>query len=114
MFTTVTKSPEGQNYEQNATDASDNITLLAMAQRWPAETYTSLFARALFQAERVKRAAQQSEHLTLIETRTGLNDLLNRRRRGDNVVGALLGTEGSHALDGSLKTLIAFMRLGFA
>lgn len=113
MFTTVTKSPEGQNYEQNATDASDNITLLAMAQRWPAETYTSLFARALFQAERVKRAVQQSEHLTLIETRTGLNDLLDRRRRGDNVVGALLGTEGSHALDGQLENIDRLYAAGF-
>ena len=113
MFTTVTKSPEGQNYEQNATDAADNITLLAMAQRWPAETYASLFARALFQAERVKQAAQQSEHLTLIETRTGLNDLLNRRRGGANVVGALLGTEGSHALDGQLENIDRLYAAGF-
>ena len=41
MFTTVTKSPRGQNYEQNATDTADNITLLAMAQRWPAEPMTA-------------------------------------------------------------------------
>ena len=33
MFTTVTKSPQGQNYKENATDTADNITLLAMAQR---------------------------------------------------------------------------------
>ncbi|GIR70581.1 MAG: hypothetical protein CM15mP74_18320 [Halieaceae bacterium] len=41
MFTTVTKSPQGQNYEQNATDTADNITLLAMAQRWPAALLTA-------------------------------------------------------------------------
>ena len=35
MFATVTKSPRGQNYEENQTDTADNITLLAMAQRWP-------------------------------------------------------------------------------
>ena len=113
MFTTVTKSPQGQNYEENATDTADTITLLAMAQRWPAETYASLFARAMFQAERVKQAAQQSEHLTLIETRTGLNDLLNRRRGGANVLGALLGTEGSHALDGQLENIDRLYAAGF-
>ena len=41
MFTTVTKSPQGQNYEQNATDTADNITLLAMAQRWPLRLLTA-------------------------------------------------------------------------
>ena len=50
MFTTVTKSPRGQNYDRNASDAPDNISILALAQRWPAETQHSLFARALLQA----------------------------------------------------------------
>ena len=60
MFTTVTKSPQGRNYKQNATDRADNITLLAMAQRWPAATFDSLFARAMLQADRVQGAAAQS------------------------------------------------------
>jgi hypothetical protein len=34
MFTVVTKSPKGQNYESNTAD-SDNITSLAIAQLWP-------------------------------------------------------------------------------
>ena len=47
IFTTVTKSPQGQNYEENANDTADNIMLLAMAQRWPAATFHRLFTRAM-------------------------------------------------------------------
>ena len=113
MFTTVTKSPRGQNYEQNATDAADNITLLAMAQRWPAETYDSLFARAMLQADRVTAAAAQHPQLTLITSQSELSQLLAQRRRGDAVVGALLGTEGSHALDGKLENIDRLYAAGF-
>ena len=42
MLTTVTKSPSGQNYESNSADAGDNITLLALVQRWPLATRDSL------------------------------------------------------------------------
>ena len=113
MFTTVTKSPKGQNYEQNAADAADNITLLAMAQRWPAETYDSLFARAMLQADRVTAAAAQHPQLTLITSQSELSQLLAQRRRGDAVVGALLGTEGSHALDGKLENIDRLYAAGF-
>ena len=113
MFTTVTKSPRGQNYEQNAADAADNITLLAMAQRWPAETYDSLFARAMLQADRVTAAAAQHPQLTMITSQSELSQLLKQRRRGDLVVGALLGTEGSHALDGKLENIDRLYAAGF-
>ena len=113
MFTTVTKSPKGQNYEQNASDTADNITLLALAQRWPAAAYDSLFARAMVQAGRVQAAAEHSPQLTLITTQAELRELLARRSRGDSIVGALLGTEGSHALDGRLDNIGSLFAAGF-
>ena len=113
MFTAVTKSPRGQNYEQNASDTADNITLLAMAQRWPAEAHDSLFARAMLKAGRVQEAAEHSPQLTLITTQAELRELLARRSRGDNIVGALLGTEGSHALDGKLENIGGLFGAGF-
>ena len=113
MFTAVTKSPRGQNYEKNASDTADNITLLAMAQRWPAEAYDSLFARAMLQAGRVQAAAEHSPQLTLITTQAELRELLARRSRGDSIVGALLGTEGSHALDGKLENIGGLFGAGF-
>ena len=48
MLTVVTKSPSGQNYDSNSADASDNITLLALIQRWPLRTRNSLFERAMY------------------------------------------------------------------
>ena len=48
MFTTVTKSPAGQNYNSNETAARDNITALAIVQGWPIKTWTSLTERAIF------------------------------------------------------------------
>ena len=113
MFTAVTKSPRGQNYEQNASDTADNITLLAMAQRWPAEAHDSLFARAMLQAGRVQEAAEHSPQLTLITTQADLTELLARRGRGDSIVGALLGTEGSHAIDGKLENIGGLFGAGF-
>ena len=113
MFTTVTKSPRGQNYDRNASDAPDNISLLGMAQRWPAETQKSLFARAMLQAERVHAAAQQHPQLTLIRSRSDLQALLAQRLDGNLIVGALLGTEGSHALDGELENIERLYAAGF-
>ena len=113
MFTTVTKSPQGQNYDRNASDAADNITLLALAQRWPEAAYDSLFARAMLQAERVLTAAQHSSQLTLIRSQTDLSTLLSKRAKGQRIVGALLGTEGSHALDGELENIDRLYDAGF-
>ena len=113
MFTTVTKSPRGQNYDRNASDAADNITLLALAQRWPEAAYDSLFARATLQAERVLTAAEHSSQLTLIRSQTDLSTLLSKRAKGQRIVGALLGTEGSHALDGELENIDRLYAAGF-
>ena len=106
MFTTVTKSPSGQNYERNSSDASDNITLLAMAQRWPMATWTSLAERALFQADKLyKLAARDPDNLMLIRSRIELAEFLERRQSNPTLIGGLLGTEGSHALDGDLDNI---------
>lgn len=114
MFTTVTKSPSGQNYERNSSDASDNITLLAMAQRWPMATWTSLAERALFQADKLyKLAARDPDNLMLIRSRIELAEFLQRRQSNPTLIGGLLGTEGSHALDGDLDNIQRLFNNGF-
>ncbi|HEY8459487.1 MAG TPA: peptidase M19, partial [Blastocatellia bacterium] len=52
-FTVVTKTPRGMNIESNAGD-TDNITPLAMAERWPVTSWLSLLQRALYQARRLQ------------------------------------------------------------
>ena len=113
MFTTVTKSPRGQNYEHNATEAPDNITLLAIAQRWPSDAYDSLFARAVLQGERVQALATASPQFVLVRSQSDLAALLSRRLAGEDIVGGLLGTEGSHALDGELDNIDRLFAAGF-
>ena len=105
MLTTVTKSPSGQNYESNSADAGDNITLLALVQRWPLATRDSLFARAVYQAERLHKFASESDVLELVTSSEELKQVLKAREEGSPVVAALLGTEGSHALDGDLANI---------
>ncbi len=114
MFTTVTKSPSGQNYELNSSDASDNITLLVMAQRWPSITWTSLAERALFQADKLHYlTAHDPDNLMLVRSRIDLAEFLQRRQSNSTLIGGLLGTEGSHALDGDLENIQRLFNRGF-
>ena len=113
MFTTVTNSPRDQNYEHNVTDAPDNITLLGLAQRWPADARDSLLGRALLQGERVRSAVTAHPDFFFIQSRSDLEALLERRALGQNAVGALLGTEGAHALDGELDNIERLYGAGF-
>ena len=113
MFTTVTKSPRGQNYEHNVTDAPDNITLLGLAQGWPADARNSLLERALLQGERVRSAVAAHPGFAFIQSKSDLEALIARRARGEKAVGALLGTEGAHALDGELDSIERLYAAGF-
>jgi membrane dipeptidase len=84
MFTSVTKSPSGQNYDKNSASADDNITSLVMIQTWPTDTWSSLTARALFQAEKLHTmAAQAPKEFMLILNANDLKSLLARRAQGD-------------------------------
>ena len=114
MFTTVTKSPRGQNYEKNETSASDNITALAVVQRWPIKTWSSLAERAIFQADKVhKLAANDSDNFFLIKSQSDLSNFIQKRYLNKSLVGGLIGTEGSHALDGDLANVKRLYDEGF-
>jgi len=114
MFTSVTKSPRGQNYEKNSTDTADNITLVALLQAWPPATWNSLTARALYQAQKLNSFADRApDELAVILSAGDLDSLLTRREKGESVVGGVLGTEGSHALDGKLKNIQVLYDAGF-
>lgn len=114
MFTSVTKSPAGQNYEKNSTQARDNITLLAVLQRWPVRTWSNLTERALYQAERLRQlAADDPDELIVITSQDDLERVMAARNGGSKVVGGLLGTEGSHALEGELANIDRLYAAGF-
>jgi len=112
-FTVVTKTPRGQNIESNSA-ASDNITLLALAERWPPSTWTSLLQRALYQARRLQQAAAESNgKLTVIRTGRDLVTFLEKRKKNRNMVAGFLGIEGAQALDGDVANLDRLSDAGF-
>ncbi|MBL4673034.1 MAG: membrane dipeptidase [Arenicella sp.] len=114
MFTTVTKSPSGLNYDLNSADASDSITKLAIVQRWPTATWRSLTARALHQADRLHSFEEQNPNdLMIIKSKADLANFTTKRLSNTTLVGGLLGTEGSHALDGKLANVQTLFGAGF-
>ena len=114
VFTSVTKTPAGQNYESNSADARDNITFLALAQRWPPRTWGSLTERALYQGGRLAAIAEaEPETLALLRSPADLAGLLENREAGAETIGAVLGIEGAHALDGDLASIDRLFEAGF-
>ena len=113
VFTAVTKSPRGLNYERNDAN-SDNIFWLALAQRWPPSTWNSLTARALFLAKRFDRTAFSSNgKLVPIRTSEDLANYLRRRKEDRRNTAGLLGIEGAQALDGKLENLEPLFQAGY-
>ena len=113
MFTTVTKSPWGQNIESNPSD-SDAVTLLALLQAWPPGTWTSLLERSLHQARKLHRAADRSDgRLRVVTSRAELEAFLTARTDDPTLVAGLLGIEGAHTLEGDLESLDRVYDAGF-
>ncbi|AVO36427.1 dipeptidase [Pukyongiella litopenaei] len=106
VFTAVTKSPAGQNYDSNTSDAFDNITLLAVSQRWPLRSWTSLRERAIYQAEKLHEVEARSDgQLKIIRDRADLDAVLAARAEGKAITGGILGIEGAHPLEGDIANL---------
>lgn len=105
VFSSVSKSPKGQNYDSNSAD-SDNITLLTFAQLQPPRTWTSLLQRSLHHADKLEKAARKSNgSLRLLRSRRDLDRLIADREDGKQVTGALFSVEGLHNLEGDFDNL---------
>lgn len=114
-FTIVTKTPYvwKMNIERND-DSSDNITILAIAERWPTATWSSLTQRALYQAKKLRdTAARSGGKFTLIRTSAELSSYLDRRITEPQITAGFLGVEGAQALDGSLDNIDVLFDAGF-
>ncbi len=114
-FTVVTKTPYvwKMNIERND-DKTDNITILAIAQRWPTATWSSLAQRALYQAKKLQDTAARSHGtFTLVRTSAELSSYLDRRTTEPHITAGFLGIEGAQALDGNLDNIDALFEAGF-
>lgn len=95
IFSAVTKSPRGLNFGENAADAPDDITLLALAQLWPPRTWNSLYERAAYQAQRLQ-ALESEGRLRIVRN---ADDLQTER------LATILLTEGAHPLEGDIANI---------
>jgi membrane dipeptidase len=136
VFSSVSKTPKGQNYDANGAD-SDNITLLAFAQMQPMRTWTSLVERSLWHANKLHLAAANTPgKLVELETDSDIDLLLAKRlknapadsqwamteeakqmatsvRSGSTPVGAMLSIEGLQNLEGKAENLDKLYAAGF-
>jgi membrane dipeptidase len=114
VFSSVTKSPVGLNYDRNSADAYDDITRLAIVQLQPPRTWRSLAERSLFHAARLDRAVEGSGGRLIKVTRPDdVGGLLARRDIKGRGVGALLSIEGLHDLEGKAGNLERLHAAGF-
>jgi membrane dipeptidase len=113
IFSLPTRSPHGLNIESNE-DRNDDITLLAIVDRWPVRTWRSLTERALYHAGRLHQMSQASRGtFVVIENAADLSAYLERRRQNRNLAAGMLSIEGAHALDGKLENLEVLYRAGY-
>ena len=113
VFSSVSKTPKGQNYDANGSD-SDNITLLAVAQMQPARTWNSLLERSLWHGEKLDRATEASKGtLVKVAASGNVDSLLERRAKREDATGALLSIEGLQNLEGKAENLDKLYNAGF-
>lgn len=113
LFSSVSKTPKGQNYDGNS-DKTDNITLLAVAQMQPVKTWTSLLERSLYHAEKAMDAVRRSKgQLKLVSDDATLDGLLADRAGGKKEIGAMLTIEGLQNLEGKAGNLDKLYAAGF-
>ena len=113
VFSSVTKTPKGQNYDANSAE-TDNITLLSVAQLQPVRTWGSLLERSLWHAEKLHRAAAKTGgRLKTIERPEDIEGVLARRRIKARGIGAMLSIEGLQNLEGDLANLDRLHKAGF-
>ena len=100
VFSSVTKTPENQNYDNNSADG-DNITGLVIGQLQPIRTWTSLLERSVYHGEKLETAALDSDGaLALVRSAADLDRVI----AGDSV-GGLFSAEGLQSLEGDAGNL---------
>lgn len=105
-FTIVTKSPVGQNFSKNSSDAMDNITLLNIVQGKPISNWRSLFKRAEYQCQQLHEYAEDfDDDFIIVKGKTDFEELIEKRKVDRKVIGGFLGVEGGHCLEGNLENL---------
>ncbi|MEP2357822.1 MAG: dipeptidase [Marinomonas sp.] len=112
IFSSVTKTPKGQNYDSNSAE-TDNITTLVIAQLQPTRTWFSIFERGLWHAEKLRVAVADSDGaLAAVKVPENVDDLLQARSGTNKPIGVLFSAEGLQTLEGKRENLEKFYNAG--
>ena len=112
VFSATTKSPSGLNYERNTAD-SDDITMLAVLQFWPVATWNSIYERARYQLQKLWKFSEESNgELIIVQSKSDLRSLIERRAVGENVTAGIYLIEGAHPLEGNIENLDRLYKQG--
>ncbi|MEO0440856.1 MAG: dipeptidase [Pseudomonadota bacterium] len=118
IFSSVTKTPKGQNYDSNSAE-TDNITLLAISQLQPFHTWFSLFERQMWHMTKLDRAVADAEGqlaaITVSDNVAALQSLRQSERAQDTqprTIGVMFSAEGLHTLEGQRENLEKFYNAG--
>ena len=76
-------------------------------------SWTSLYERAIYQAGKLHRFAAADGGVTVIEDAADLEAVLAARAAGEPRLGAILGIEGAHALEGRMENLDGLIDAGY-
>ena len=107
IFSAVTKSPRGLNFDGNSADAPDDITRLVIAQLWPIRTWGSIYERAAYQAKRLQRVESKSKtRFVIARTQSDI-------AQPAGVLIGVLATEGSHPLEGDIDNIKRLYNAGY-
>jgi membrane dipeptidase len=113
VFTTVTQVPFAFDMHHTGRDGIDLLTIGTIIQRSPLAKLGPK-DRALLQAERLASTIRRSEgRLLPVRTRAELEAAVASHRRDPTIVGAILGAEGAHALEGDIANLDLLYDAGF-
>ena len=106
VFSIVSKSPRGLNFEQNADDAPDNITSLYLIQGRPLKSLKSLVKRAEVQARALNKLEEDKNvEFKIIRSASDLIQLDLEKKDGARHTAGLLALEGAHVLEGNISNV---------
>lgn len=112
IFSIVSKTPRGINYEKNTAE-TDQVALLSFAQLRNWHDWFSMKSRALHQCEALHKTAEYSEGtFRVIQTKSDLEQFINDRAKNRSIAAGMLALEGAHCLENDLTNLDTFFNAG--
>lgn len=139
LFGIVTKIPRELNFDKNSNSSTDLISVIALVQQWPNQTWGKLLPRgnfaysskkylvmikifictALYLADKLDKFDKESNgKFRVLHSKKDLDEYLNiwnylkQHHLPLNVTAGLLGVEGAQALDGNISNVEVLYNAG--